>query len=52
MIANPHVLLLPHMGTWTVETQKEMEEWCIGNVRAALETGKMKNIIPEQAELA
>ena len=52
LIANPHVLLLPHMGTWSVETQKEMEEWCIGNVRAALETGKMNNIIPEQAELA
>lgn len=25
LIDNPHVLLLPHMGTWTVETQIKME---------------------------
>jgi lactate dehydrogenase-like 2-hydroxyacid dehydrogenase len=68
LVANPHVMLLPHMGTWTVEvslfpachrvgltnltkTQTSMEEWNIGNVRAALEKGKLNNIVPEQADM-
>jgi len=51
LVANPHVLLLPHMGTWTVETQTAMEEWNIGNVRAVLEMGKLNNIVPEQANM-
>jgi len=68
LVANPHVMLLPHMGTWTVEvrvghsydssiltsfqTQTAMEELNIGNVRAALEKGKLNNIVPEQAEMS
>ncbi|KAK8216532.1 glyoxylate reductase [Phyllosticta capitalensis] len=48
LVANPHVMLLPHMGTWTFETQSAMEEWTIGNVRAAIESGKMNCIVPEQ----
>jgi hypothetical protein len=28
-----------------------MEEWNIGNVRAALEKGKLNNIVPEQADM-
>lgn len=28
-----------------------MEEWAIDNVRRALETGKLKSIVPEQANL-
>lgn len=69
LIANPHVMLLPHMGTWTIEmsgkipcqyvqsltvlqTGIKMEEWNIGNVRAALEKGKLNNIVPEQADMA
>ena len=51
LIENPHVMLLPHMGTWTVETQTSMEEWCIANVRAAVESGKLKSPVPEQADL-
>ncbi|KAG2419461.1 hypothetical protein HFD88_004257 [Aspergillus terreus] len=51
LVRNPNVLLVPHMGTWTVETQTAMEEWAIGNVRAALETGKLKSPVPEQADL-
>ncbi|KAF2401384.1 glyoxylate reductase [Trichodelitschia bisporula] len=49
LVANPHVMLLPHMGTWTVETQTKMEEWNIGNVRAVLERGELNNVVPEQA---
>ena len=48
LVANPHVMLVPHMGTWTVETQTEMEKWCIGNVRSALEQGKLNSPVPEQ----
>ncbi|KIW14900.1 hypothetical protein PV08_07685 [Exophiala spinifera] len=51
LISNPHVCLLPHMGTSTVETKTKMEDWTIGNVRAALETGKLNSVVPEQAHL-
>ncbi|WPG99588.1 Hypothetical protein R9X50_00240600 [Acrodontium crateriforme] len=51
LIGNPNVVLLPHMGTWTVETQTAMEEWCISNVRTVLEQGKLKSPVPEQIDL-
>ncbi|KAL3456288.1 D-isomer specific 2-hydroxyacid dehydrogenase [Aspergillus heterothallicus] len=51
LVRNPNVLLVPHMGTWTVETQTGMEEWAIENVRLALETGKLKSPVFEQADL-
>ncbi|QIX01840.1 hypothetical protein AMS68_007357 [Peltaster fructicola] len=51
LIDNPKVMLVPHMGTWTVETQTAMEEWCIDNVRSALQKGKLKSPVPEQADL-
>ncbi|KAH7385745.1 glyoxylate reductase [Pyrenochaeta sp. MPI-SDFR-AT-0127] len=49
--ANPDVILLPHMGTWSVETQTAMEERTIANVRSALETGVLRDAVPEQAGL-
>ncbi|KAL2002683.1 hypothetical protein VTN02DRAFT_6166 [Thermoascus thermophilus] len=51
LLRNPNVMLVPHMGTWTVETQTAMEEWAIENVRLALETGRLKSPVPEQADL-
>ncbi|KAL2402496.1 4-methyl-2-oxopentanoate reductase A [Exophiala dermatitidis] len=51
LIANEKVILLPHMGTWTQETQEKMEEWTINNIRSALETGRLKSPIPEQQDL-
>ena len=33
------------------QTQTSMEECNIGNVRAALEKGKLNNVVPEQASL-
>lgn len=51
LVANPHVMLLPHMGTWTVETQTAMEEANIGNVRAVLEKGKLNSPVPEQKDM-
>ena len=58
LIKNPNVLLLPHMGTWTKETQTKMEVWNIENVRSFLkwqqgdkdELQKM-SVIGEQKEL-
>ncbi|KAK2594143.1 glyoxylate reductase [Conoideocrella luteorostrata] len=52
LVSNPNVLLVPHMGTWTVETQTKMEEWAINNVKMAVEQGKLKSIVPEQKNLA
>lgn len=58
LVKNPYVLLLPHMGTWTKETQTKMEVWNIENVRSFLkwkqgekeELQKM-SVIGEQKEL-
>ena len=33
---NERCLLLPHMGTWTYETQEDMEKWCVDNLARAL----------------
>jgi glyoxylate reductase len=51
LMNNPQVILLPHMGTFTVETMKKMEEWNIDNIRAALETGKLKSPVWEQPNM-
>lgn len=51
LVKNPNVLLVPHMGTWSVETQVKMEEWCIGNIESALDTGKLKSPVGEHADL-
>ncbi|EEP80486.1 hydroxyacid dehydrogenase [Uncinocarpus reesii 1704] len=50
LLRNPNVILVPHMGTWSVETQTGMEEWAIDNIRQVLTTGKLKSPVPEQAE--
>ncbi|KAL2133131.1 hypothetical protein VTI74DRAFT_2863 [Chaetomium olivicolor] len=51
LLANPQVLLVPHMGTWTVETETKMEEWAISNVRMAIEEGRLRSIVPEQRDM-
>ncbi|KAL8705888.1 MAG: hypothetical protein Q9201_001036 [Fulgogasparrea decipioides] len=51
LVNNPKVMLLPHMGTWTKETQTEMELWTIANVRSALESGVLKSQVPEQRDM-
>ncbi|KAH8652765.1 D-isomer specific 2-hydroxyacid dehydrogenase [Tricladium varicosporioides] len=50
LVANPNVMLVPHMGTWTVETQTKMEIWCIENVRSAVEKGVLKSPVGEQKD--
>ncbi|KAF2018700.1 glyoxylate reductase [Aaosphaeria arxii CBS 175.79] len=51
LVANPNVLLVPHLGTYTVETQRAMEDWNISNVRSVLESGALRNVVPEQIDL-
>jgi lactate dehydrogenase-like 2-hydroxyacid dehydrogenase len=51
LLANPKVMLLPHMGTHTVETMTAMEEWAIENVRLAVVEGRLKSPVPEQKDL-
>ena len=41
LLRNENVLLVPHMGTHTYETQKKMEVVVIDNIRAAVTTGKL-----------
>lgn len=51
LVKNDKVMLLPHMGTWTSETQEKMECWAIENIRSAL-TGKgLLSMINEQKDL-
>ena len=45
---NPKVMLLPHIGTMTYETQKDMELLVLNNLRSAVEKGKMITLVPEQ----
>lgn len=51
LVANDRVLLVPHMGTWTLETQTSMEDWTIGNLRKAVAEQKLRTIVPEQRAL-
>ncbi|KAH8148588.1 uncharacterized protein LAJ45_07299 [Morchella importuna] len=52
LMANDHVMLVPHMGTHTYETQTAMECWCIDNLRMACTIGELKSLVPEQAGLS
>ncbi|KAL8808129.1 MAG: hypothetical protein Q9200_004384 [Gallowayella weberi] len=51
LVANEQVVLLPHLGTWTVETQTEMEVWCVGNLRGVLEEGRLRSRVREQGDM-
>jgi len=51
LLACDRAMLLPHMGTWTVETQTKMEQWAVENVRMAVETGKLKSPVWEQKDM-
>ncbi|KAL9052762.1 MAG: hypothetical protein Q9162_005182 [Coniocarpon cinnabarinum] len=58
LVKHERAFLLPHMGTWTKETQEAMEEWCIENVERAVrglkgEKGQWEgmSVVGEQKEL-
>jgi glyoxylate reductase len=44
-------MLLPHIGTMTYETQKDMEILVLENMRSAIDTGKLITQVPEQTKL-
>ncbi|KAJ6145624.1 NAD-dependent D-isomer specific 2-hydroxyacid dehydrogenase [Penicillium chermesinum] len=48
LVNNPRVFLLPHIGTMTYETQKEMEILVLDNLRSAIEKGTLITQVPEQ----
>ncbi|CAG9998542.1 unnamed protein product [Clonostachys byssicola] len=52
LLANKKVLLVPHMGTWSVETQTKMEVLAIDNVRSAVTKNKLITQVPEQRSIA
>jgi len=52
LLENPKVFLLPHIGTATWETQKDMELLVLENLRLAVTEGKLVTPIPEQKDVA
>lgn len=51
LLKNPNVMLLPHLGTYTVETMEKMEAWTLENIGSAIAEGRLLSIVPEQADL-
>jgi lactate dehydrogenase-like 2-hydroxyacid dehydrogenase len=48
LLRHPRTICLPHVGTLSYETQKEMEGFCLRNIQAGLNSGKLFNVVPEQ----
>lgn len=46
-----NVVLLPHMGTFTSQARRNMEEFVVENIEHQIKTGKVKTIVPEQKNL-
>jgi gluconate 2-dehydrogenase len=44
----PNVVALPHMGTHTYESIKEMEEFVVENIELCMASGKVITLVPEQ----
>jgi len=42
---------MPHMGTWTVETQRDMELLVLKNLETGMDSGKLITRIAEQKGL-
>ena len=51
LINNENCVLLPHVGTATVETQRKMEILVVENVRSALERGRLLTPVAETRKL-
>ena len=48
LLGNDRVILLPHIGTNTWETQRDMELLVLHNLENAVDTGELLTPIPEQ----
>ncbi|KAL7619445.1 hypothetical protein AAE478_009984 [Parahypoxylon ruwenzoriense] len=51
LIKNDRAFLLPHLGTSTYETQREMELLVLNNLQAAIDQGRMLTLVSEQKGL-
>ncbi|KAK9459449.1 D-isomer specific 2-hydroxyacid dehydrogenase [Lipomyces oligophaga] len=51
LLENEKVMLLPHLGTHTLESRRGMELLVLDNLKSALISGKVLNITPETAHL-
>lgn len=51
LVANDRAFLLPHMGTATVETQRDMELLVLKNLESGMDSGKLITRINEQKGL-
>ncbi|KAK5096463.1 hypothetical protein LTR70_001636 [Exophiala xenobiotica] len=51
LVKNDRAFLMPHMGTWTVETQRDMELLVLKNLETGMESGKLITRIAEQKGL-
>ncbi|KXJ91938.1 hypothetical protein Micbo1qcDRAFT_161993 [Microdochium bolleyi] len=52
LLANDRAFLLPHIGTSTWETEKEMEILTLRNLESAVDTGRLLTLVGEQKGLA
>jgi glyoxylate reductase len=48
LLLNPRVVLLPHIGTNTYETQRDMELLVLKNLESGVDQGELLTPIPEQ----
>ncbi|KAF2139008.1 uncharacterized protein K452DRAFT_300590 [Aplosporella prunicola CBS 121167] len=48
LLDNENVVLLPHIGTATLETQRDMELLVLENLKQAVQQGTLKTQVPEQ----
>ncbi|KAI8627270.1 D-isomer specific 2-hydroxyacid dehydrogenase [Xylariaceae sp. FL1651] len=51
LVRNERAFLLPHVGTYTVETRREMELLVLRNLESAVDEGKMLTLVAEQKGL-
>lgn len=51
LVDNEKVFMLPHLGTSTYETQRDMELLVLENLRLAITEGRVRTLVPEQRVL-
>jgi lactate dehydrogenase-like 2-hydroxyacid dehydrogenase len=52
LLENPNAVLLPHIGTATWETQKDMELLVLDNLKSAIEGKGLITPVPEQKQMS
>ncbi|KAK5094669.1 hypothetical protein LTS08_008525 [Lithohypha guttulata] len=52
LVRNDRAFLMPHMGTWTYETQRDMELLVLKNLESGVDSGKLITRINEQKGLS